>query len=82
MVCNQEAVPPNVQAQRGWRLLGVDGPLDLGMVGVLAGLTTTLATAGVSIFAISTFDTDYLLVREDDVHRAVDALEGASYVVL
>ena len=81
VVCDEEAVPLEVQAQRGWRLLGVHGPIDLGIVGVLAGLTTTLARAGVSIFAISTFDTDYLLVREDDVHRAVDALKAASYAV-
>ena len=81
MVCNQEIVPPDVHADRGWRLLGVQGPLDLSMVGVLAGLATTLAGAGVSIFAISTFDTDYLLVHEDDLHRALDALKGASYPV-
>jgi uncharacterized protein len=81
IVCNQEAVPPDVRAERNWRLLGVQGPLDLSMVGVLAGLATTLATAGVSIFAISTFDTDYLLVRDDDLHRALDALREARYAV-
>jgi uncharacterized protein len=81
VACSEAAVPPDVQADRGWRLLGVRGPLDLGMVGVLAGLATTLATAGVSIFAISTFDTDYLLVREDDLHRALDALREAGYAV-
>ena len=81
VVCSEEAVPPDVQADRGWRLLGVHGPLDLSMVGVLAGLATTLAGAGVSIFTISTFDTDYLLVREQDVDRALDALREARYVV-
>jgi hypothetical protein len=81
IVCNQEAVPPDVRAERHWRLLGVQGPLDLSMVGVLAGLATTLATAGVSIFAISTFDTDYLLVRDGDLHRALGALREARYAV-
>lgn len=81
IVCNQEAVPPDVRAERNWRLLGVQGPLDLSMVGILAGLATTLATAGVSIFAISTFDTDYLLVRDDDLHRALDALRDGRYAV-
>src|SRR4051812_32883399 len=81
IVCNQEAVPADVRAERNWRLLGVQGPLDLRMVGILAGLATTLATAGVSIFAISTFDTDYLLVRDDDVHRALDALREGGYAV-
>jgi uncharacterized protein len=81
VVCNEEAVASDVQANRGWRLLGVDGPLDLSTVGVLAGLAMTLARAGVSIFAISTFDTDYVLVREDDLQRALDALRGACYAV-
>ena len=81
MVCSEEAVPPDVQADRGWRLLAVHGPLDLSMVGVLAGLATTLARADVSIFAISTFDTDYLLVRENDLDRALDALRAASHAV-
>jgi len=81
IVCNQEAVPADVRAERNWRLLGVQGPLDLSLVGILAGLATTLATAGVSIFAISTFDTDYLLVRDDDVHRALDALREGGYAV-
>ena len=82
IVCNQDAVPPDVRADRNWRLLGVEGPLDLSMVGVLAGLTTTLATAGVSLFAISTFETDYLLVRDDDLLRATEALSEARYTVL
>lgn len=81
IVCNQEAVPRDVRAEHDWRLLGVQGPLDPSMVGVLAGLATTLATAGVSIFAISTFDTDYLLVRDDDLHRALEALREARYAV-
>jgi hypothetical protein len=81
VVCNQEAVPSDVHADGGWRLLGVLGPLDLSMVGVLAGLATTLAGAGVSIFAISTFATDYLLLREDDLRHALDALRAAGYAV-
>ena len=82
VACSEEAVPSDVRADRGWRLLAVQGPLDLSMVGVLAGLATTLARAGVSIFAISTFDTDYLLVRQDDLQRALDALRKAGYAVL
>lgn len=79
VVCDEEAVPSHVQADRGWRLLGVQGPLDLTMVGVLARLATTLADASVSIFAISTYDTDYLLVRDSDLLRAVSALEAVGY---
>jgi hypothetical protein len=81
IVCAQDAVPPGVRAERGWRLVGVQGPLDLSMVGVLAGLATPLAAAGVSIVAIGTFDTDYVLVRDGDLPRAVDALAAAGYAV-
>ena len=81
IVCAQDAVPPGVRAERGWRLLGVQGPLDLSMVGVLARLATTLAGAGVSMVAIGTFDTDYVLVRDGDLPRAMSALAAAGYAV-
>jgi len=81
VVCAQERVPGGVRAERGWRALEVEGPLDFGMVGVLAELTGVLAAAGVPIFAISTFDTDYLLVRSGDAGRAAAALRSAEYEV-
>ncbi len=78
-VCDVAAVPPGVKADGPWSVLAVRGPLDLNMTGVLACLTAPLAAAGISIFAISTYDTDYLLVREDDLGRAVRALRAAGY---
>jgi hypothetical protein len=81
VVCAQELVPPGVQADIGWRALKVTGPLDFTLVGVLAGLARPLADAGVSIFAISTYDTDYVLVKEIDLERAIQALLGAGYEV-
>lgn len=69
------------RAERGWRVLKVAGPLELAQVGVLASLAAPLAKAGVSIFAISTFDTDYLLVHEDGLERAVEALRAAGHGV-
>jgi catechol 2,3-dioxygenase-like lactoylglutathione lyase family enzyme len=70
-----------VHADRGWRLLRVQGRLDFSLVGVLAGLTTTLANANISVFAVSTHDTDYLLVRDETLDRAVMALRAANHVV-
>jgi hypothetical protein len=81
IVCDQDAVPPQIQAARGWRLLRVQGRLDFNLVGVLAGLTTTLANANVSVFAVSTHETDYLLVQDEEVDRGVAALRAAMYVV-
>lgn len=81
VVCPEPAVPEEVRAERGWRCLRVAGPLAFGLVGVLASLLEPLGRAGVSAFAVSTFDTDYLLVRADDLPRAVDALRAAGHVV-
>jgi uncharacterized protein len=81
LVCAAEMVPDDVTHSAGWRALRVRGPLDLGLVGVLAGLSSVLADAGVSIFALSTYDTDYVLVRESQLDTAVAALQGAGHNV-
>jgi len=80
IVAPEEAVPSEVQAERGWDAIRVVGKLDFSMVGVLAGLTGALAEAGVSVFAVSTFDTDILLVREGDSEAAVVALGAVADV--
>ena len=82
IVCSESSVPDDVVADHGWRLLSVQGRLDISLVGVLAGLTGTLARAGITLFAISTYDTDHLLVRADDVVAATRALVAAGYGVI
>lgn len=79
VVCAQQDVPIGIQAERGWSLMQVRGPLDFSLVGVLASLAIPLAQAGVSIFALSTYDTDYLLVRRVDLGRAAQALARAGH---
>jgi hypothetical protein len=81
VVCPEELVPEGVKVERGWQALRVAGVIDFSAVGVLAELTAPLARAGVGVFAISTFDTDYLLVREHDLERAVGALREAGHIV-
>ena len=81
VVCPEESVPDEVQAERGWRALRVIGALAFALTGVLASLAVPLAEAGVSIFALSTYDTDYVLVRENDLPRAVAALVYAGHTV-
>ncbi len=80
-VCSQNAVPDDVSGERGWRCLRVAGKIPFTAVGVLAALTAPLAEAGISIFAISTFDTDYLLVLEKDLAAAVNALRRQGHQV-
>ena len=79
VVCSQRQVPNGVRHKGGWRALAVAGPLDFAMTGVLASLATPLADAGVSIFAIATFDTDWLLVQAIDLERTVQVLETAGH---
>jgi hypothetical protein len=74
LVCPQEMVPEGTHCEKDFRSIKVEEPLDLALVGVLASLTEALAQEAISILAISTFDTDYLLVREAQVDRAVQKL--------
>jgi uncharacterized protein len=81
VVCRAAVVPEGVRAERGWRAIHVAGTLDFGLTGVLSSLTRPLAAAGVSVFAISTFDTDYLLVAETSLDDAIAALTRAGHRV-
>lgn len=69
------------KSEPGWACFKVEGPLEFELVGVLAGISSTLAEAGIAIFALSTFDTDYILVKREQVETAKDALVGAGYEV-
>ena len=81
IVCPDSGVPGDVQAERGWRALVVAGPLDLALTGILAGIAAALAAADVAIFALATYDTDYVLVRSARLENAVAALRAAGYDV-
>lgn len=81
VVCRQEMVPAGTQAEVGWRCLRVAGTIPFTLIGVLASLTGPVADAGVGIFVISTFDTDYLFVKEAEFQAAVAALRGAGHFV-
>ncbi len=81
IVLPQAEVPPGVRAAAGWRALAVRGPLPFHLVGILASLAAPLADAGVPIFAISTHDTDWLLVRHDRLSDACAALTEAGHLV-
>ncbi len=79
IVCPESSVPDDVDAQRGWRCMRVAGPLDFAVTGVAAALASPLAEAGIPILLIATYDTDYLLVRADDLERAIAALDAAGH---
>ncbi|WP_245593399.1 ACT domain-containing protein [Azospirillum halopraeferens] len=80
VVCADARVPDGVQAERGWRAFKVEGPLDFALTGILARLTAPLAEAAIPVFALSTYDTDYLLVRADKADHAAVALEAVGRI--
>lgn len=67
--------------EAGWRVFKVAGPLDFALTGILASIADPLAQAGVSIFAISTYNTDYLMVKEQKLDVALRALKQAGHTV-
>lgn len=81
VVCPEDCVPAGALAETGFRALAVAGTLDFALTGILSSLLDPLAKAAISVFAISTYDTDYILVREADLDRAVASLRGAGHRV-
>jgi hypothetical protein len=81
IVCAQQHVPADVLAERGWAWLSVAGPLEFGEVGVIASLTHPLKTANIPIFILSTYDTDYLLLKAEELEHAVLVLSRAGHRV-
>jgi hypothetical protein len=81
IVCDQQKVPQDVRAERDWRCFRVAGLLEFSMVGVIASLTGILAAANISVFVVSSFDTDFVMVREADVEKAMNVLRQAGHEV-
>lgn len=81
IVSSSADVPAGVTAETGWRCLRVEGPLSFELTGIVAGLSAPLARAEIPIFVVSTYDTDYMLVKAVDLERACEALKGEGHVV-
>ena len=81
VVCPSSVAPPAEDARPGWRLLTVRGPLEFDLTGVMAALAGELAAAGVTLLAVSTYDTDHVLVQAVELDRAVKALREAGHDV-
>jgi uncharacterized protein len=81
IVCQQDYVPGDIEAERGWRCVQVQGAFDFSAAGVHASLAIPLAEADISVLAIATYATDYLLIKEQDVERALQVLEQAGHTI-
>ena len=81
IVCPSDAVPESVEAERDFHTLKIEGPLDFSLTGILLAVAAPLADADISIFALSTYDTDYVLVRKADLDNAVRVLKMAGHTI-
>lgn len=81
IICPQHQVPQGVKRDDGWRCFKVEDTLDVAITGVLAALTMPLAFENISVFAISTFDTDYLLVPQKNLEKAIRILTQSGHLI-
>ncbi|MEK6266864.1 MAG: ACT domain-containing protein [Clostridium sp.] len=82
IVCSQDNIPSNIKCERNWRTLKIEGPLDFSLIGILSSISTLLAQNGISIFAISTYDTDYILVKDKDIVNTINVLTKENYEII
>jgi len=82
LVCESSSVPSNaIAAEAGWKALKISGILDFGMIGVIARIANILAQAGISVFVVSTYNTDYIFIKAINFDKGVQTLVGNGYVL-
>lgn len=82
IVCLEENIPQDTKCEKDWRILKIEGPLDFLLVGILSKISSLMAKNNISIFAISTYDTDYILIKEDNIEKAISVLEENIYKII
>ena len=83
LVCSTKCVPETAtERDDGWKAFRIRGPLDFSMIGVLSKIAGILADAGIGIFAVSTYNTDYILTKKDKFELTLSLLESAGYDVI
>lgn len=82
IVCSEDNIPNGIKCEKDWRVLKIEGTLDFSLIGILASISTILAQKGISIFAISTYDTDYILIKNKDIDNAINSLINEGYEII
>ena len=83
LVCITDEVPENViQRDDGWKAFRIQGVLDFSLIGILAKIAAALADNGISIFAVSTYNTDYVLMKKENYQKALDVLKALGYMII
>ena len=82
IVCLQDKIKDDVICEMNWKVLKIEGPLDFSLIGILSRISTLMANNNISIFAISTYDTDYILIKEESIDKAIELLINNNYNVI
>lgn len=82
IVCLENNIPSDIKYEKFWKILKIEGPLDFSLVGILSKISSLMAENNISIFAISTYDTDYILIKKEKIDSAVNILEKDLYNVI
>ena len=81
IVCAEEDISEGVTSELSWKILKIEGVLDFSLIGIIAKISTILADKGISIFVVSTFNTDYILIKEENISKAIIVLQEEQYTV-
>ncbi len=81
IVCPQDQIPANVEINKNWRCLKVQGPLGFSITGILASISMPLSAEGVSVFVFSSYDTDHIMVKQYELEKAIDVLQKAGHTI-
>ncbi len=82
IVCQENNIPSGIKYEKCWKVLKIEGPLDFSLVGILSKISSLMAVNNISIFAISTYDTDYILIKKEKIDSAINILEKDLYNVI
>jgi hypothetical protein len=81
IVCPSDQVPPGITQEASWKCLEIAGPLEFTLVGILAEVLAPLTTAGIPVFVLSSYKTDYIMVKREQLNRALESLQAAGHTV-
>ena len=81
IVCPQNIIPDEIEHDRNWRCFRIDGSFDLNQIGIISSLAVFLAQAGISMLVVSSYDTDYILVKEEKVEQAIAVLSDNGHLI-
>ena len=82
IVCRLEILPSQYQSDLNWRCFKIDGSFDLNQIGVISSISSPLADAGISIYVISTYDTDYFLIKEQNLEKTISVLSNSGHAII